>query len=80
MLAQEKVLSCVPHFHLQSKYAFKNTEHAEGEPKKRNNSVVVAKTLDHTQAEEEINFALHIQSEGRPCARGVSDSGENQNS
>ena len=33
---------------------FKLKEKAESEPKKRHNSVVVAKTLDHTQAEEKI--------------------------
>ena len=30
--------------------AFEHTEKAGGEPKKRNNSVVVAKTMDHTHA------------------------------
>ena len=37
---------------LGSKCALKGTEKAWVEPKKRNNSVVVAKILDHTQAEE----------------------------
>ena len=32
---------------LGNKSAFKHTEHAGGEPKKRNNSVVIAKTLDY---------------------------------
>ena len=39
---------------LGSKCAFKHTEKAGSEPKKRTNSVVVVKTLDHTQAEDEI--------------------------
>ena len=39
---------------LGSKCAFQHAEKAEGEPKKRNNSVVVAETLDHTQAEEKV--------------------------
>ena len=46
---------------LGSKCAFKQTEKAGSEPKKRNNSVVLAKTLDHTQSEEQIT---EIQSEG----------------
>ena len=46
---------------LGSKCAFKQTEKAGSEPKKRNNAVVLAKTLDHTQSEEQIT---EIQSEG----------------
>ena len=45
---------------LGNKCPFKHTEKAGGEPKKRTNSVVVAKTLDHTQAEEGNHFAFFI--------------------
>ena len=34
--------------------AFKHTEGADGEPKKRNNAAVVANTLDITQASKEV--------------------------
>ena len=44
-----------------------------GEPKKRKRSVAVAKTMNITQAEDEITFADR-QSEERPPARCLSDS------
>ena len=55
--------------------AFKQTEKAGGEPQKRTNAVVVAQTLDHTQAEKE-NTSLKIHSEGKLSARCVSDSSD----
>ena len=48
-----------------------------GEPKKRKNSMVVAKTLDHTQAEWKNHFA-EIQGAGRLSARSVRFSGESK--
>ena len=43
--------------------AFKHTEKSDGKPKRRKSSVVVATTLDHTQAEEELT-SLKLIAEG----------------
>ena len=59
-------------FH-QEGIALKYVEKAGSEPKKRNNYVVVTKTLDHIQNRRENRFA-QVLSEGRLSARRISDS------
>ena len=39
------------------------TEKAGGEPKKRNNSVVIAKTLDHNQSQEKVDSLRSLRRE-----------------